>query len=132
MIAWNSFAELLQGPGCGRMGGDITVQNAATSHLHDHEHVQHSEPGCDRNQEISRRNSLGVIPDKRTPVLRGGSLPSSRISILRPVRPHRSWRKQDPEFHRQLCCHALLAPGRILLHHAHNQQAKVFRNPRPS
>jgi ATP-dependent Clp protease ATP-binding subunit ClpA len=55
-----------------------------------------------------------------------------RITILRPVRPHRSWRNQDPKLHGHFCCDALLALGRVLLHHSHNQLANVFRNPRSS
>jgi hypothetical protein len=47
VIARDGFSKLLQGPGCGRMGREIAVQNAATSHLHHHEHVQHSETSRD-------------------------------------------------------------------------------------
>ena len=71
MIARDGFSKLLQGPGCGRMGREIAVQNAATSHLHHHEHVQHSETNRDGYQEVSGHDGLGVVADKRPPVLRG-------------------------------------------------------------
>src|SRR6202008_5127764 len=80
------FSKLLHGPGCSRIGRDIAVKNAATSHFHHHEHVQHSEASRDGYQEVSGHNSLGVIADKRTPVLRTCSPTASRIPLLRPVR----------------------------------------------
>jgi hypothetical protein len=132
VIARDGFSKLMQGPGGSRMGRNIVLQNAATSHFHHHEHVQHSEAGRDCHPKITRHDDLGVIADKRPPVLRGCSPTASRITILRPVRPHSARRNQDPELHRQFCCDALLAPGRVLPHHAHNQLAKNFRNPRSS
>src|ERR1700747_3911971 len=82
MIAGNGFAELLPGPTSSRMSRDLAVQNATAPHLHDHEHVQHSEPGGDRDQNISGHDGLGVIADKRLPVLRGSSPPRSWITFL--------------------------------------------------
>jgi hypothetical protein len=131
MITRDGFSKLLHGPGCSRMGRDIAVRNAATSHFHHHQQVQHSEASRDGYQ-VSGHDGLGVIADKRPPVLRGCSPTASRIPLLRPVRPHRSGRNQDSELHRKFGCDALLAPGRVLLHHAHHQLAKIFRNPRSS
>ena len=84
VIARDGFSKLLQGPGGSRMGRNIAVQNAATSHFHHHEHVQHSEAGRDCHQKITRHDDLSVIADKRPPVLRGCSPTASRITILRP------------------------------------------------
>jgi tetratricopeptide (TPR) repeat protein len=95
MIAGNGFAELLHGPTSSRMSRDIAVQNATAPHLHDHEHVQHTEPGCDRDQKISGHDGLGVIADKCLPVLRGSSPSRSWITFSRPIRSHRSWGDQD-------------------------------------
>src|SRR5215813_14546960 len=100
VIAGNSFSELLQGPAGSRMSRDIAVQNTAASHFHDHEHVQHSEPGRDRDQKISSQNGLGVIADKGPPMLRRSSPPRSWISASRPIRSYRSRRDQDSELHR--------------------------------
>src|SRR5215475_14728522 len=97
MIAGNRFSKLLQGPSCGRMSGDVTVQNAASVDFHNHEDIQPAEACRDRRQEISGHHGLGVIPDEASPVLRGGSAPALRISALRPVRPHRPGRYPDPE-----------------------------------
>jgi len=68
------------------MGRDIAVQNAATSHFHHHEDVQHSEASRDGYQEVSGHDGLGVVADKRSPVLRGCSPTASRITLLGPVR----------------------------------------------
>ena len=119
-------------PGRCRMSRDVTVQNAATADFHDHQNIQHPEPCRDRHQEISGHHGLGVIPHEASPVLGGGSPPVLGISISRPVRPHRPGRYQDPELHRQLRRYPLLAPSRTLPHHAHNQPAKIVRNPRSS
>src|SRR6201984_2394560 len=75
---------------CSRMGRDIAVKNAATSHFHHHEHVQHSEASRDGYQEVSGHDGLGVIADKRPPVLRSCSPTASRIPLLWAVRPHSS------------------------------------------
>ena len=109
VITRDRFSKLLQGPGCSRMGRDIAVQNAATSHFHHHQHVQHSEASRDGYQEVSGHDGLGVIVDKRPPVLRSCSPTASWIPLLRPVRPHRSGRNQDSELHRTFGCGALLA-----------------------
>jgi len=114
------------------MGGDIALQDAATSHFHHHEHVQHSEASPDGYQEVSGHDGLRVVADKRPPLLRACSPTASRITIVRPIRPHRSWRNQDPELHRQFRCDAFFAPARVLPYQAHNQLAKIFRDPRSS
>jgi hypothetical protein len=118
MIAGNRFSKLLQSPGRSRMSRDVTVQNPAAADFHDHEDIQLPVACRYRYQEISGYHGLGVIPHEASPVLRGGSSPALRISIVRPVRPHRTGRYQDPQLHRQLRRYTLLAPGRILPHHA--------------
>jgi hypothetical protein len=52
MLTRDGFSKLLHSPGCSRMGRDIAVKNAATSHFHHHEHVQHSEGSRDGYQEV--------------------------------------------------------------------------------
>ena len=64
VIARDSFSKLLQGPACGRMGRDITMQDAAPSHFHHHEHVQHAEASRDGYQELSGHDGLRVIVNK--------------------------------------------------------------------
>ena len=64
VITRDGFSKLLQGSGCSRMGRDIAVQNAATSHFHHHQHVQHSEASRDGYQEVSGHDGLGVIANK--------------------------------------------------------------------
>ena len=99
------------------VGWTVTLQcrMRRTSHFHHHEHVQHSEASRDGYQEVSGHDGLRVVADKRPPLLRACSPTASRITIVRPIRTHRSWRNQDPELHRQFRCDALFAPGRVLL-----------------
>src|SRR5215467_634128 len=59
VIAENGFSKLLQSPGCGRMSGDVTVQNAATANFHNHEDIQQAESCRDRHQGISCYHGLG-------------------------------------------------------------------------
>jgi hypothetical protein len=72
MIAWNRFAKLLQGPGCRWMCGDVAMHDASCPNLHKEEHVESSKPSGHHNQEIAGDDGLGVIADKRLPVLRTG------------------------------------------------------------
>ena len=125
MITRDDFSKLLQGSGSGRMGRDIAVQNAATSDFHKYDHVQHSEASRDGYQEVSGHDGLGVIANERPPVLRSCSPTASRIPILRPVGPHRSWRNQDSELHLKFGCDALLTPCRVLLHHTQNESVRA-------
>ena len=82
MIAWDRFAKLLQGPGCRWMRGDVAMHDAPRPDLHQEEHIESSEPGCHHDQEIASDDGLGMIADKRPPVLRRGSpvAPSLRAS----------------------------------------------------
>ena len=61
VIAWDGFSKLLQGPGCSRMGRNIALQDAATSHFHHHEHIQHAESSRGRRQEISDYDALAWL-----------------------------------------------------------------------
>jgi hypothetical protein len=44
---WESLRGLLQGPGSGRMRGDIEVKDTSRPNLHHHKHIQDAEPGLD-------------------------------------------------------------------------------------
>src|SRR5215469_11351091 len=70
MVAWNRFAKLLQGPGRRWMCGDVAMHDAPCSNLHQEEHIESSEPGGHYDQEIAGDDGLGVIANKRPPVLR--------------------------------------------------------------
>jgi hypothetical protein len=83
-----------------------------------------------KNQEVITNNQekFDSVLKKQETILKN----QTRIPILRPARPHGSRRDQDPELHRKFGRDALLAPSRVLPHHAPNQLAKNFRNPRSS
>jgi hypothetical protein len=72
MIARNRFAKLLQGPGRRWMRGDVAMHDAPGPDLHQEEHIESSEPGGHYDQEIAGDDGLGVIANKRPPVLRTG------------------------------------------------------------
>src|SRR5438445_12112411 len=65
---------------------------------HGEKNTKHLESHCHRNQKIAGDNSVSMIPDERTPVLRRGSGARSSAQLLRPVFADGSWRNADAEF----------------------------------
>jgi hypothetical protein len=98
----NRFAKLLQGPGCRWMRGDVAMQDAPCPDLHQEEHIESSKPSGHHDQEIAGDDGLGVIADKRLPVLRRGSPVASSLRFGRPIGAHRPWRNIDTQLDRQL------------------------------
>ena len=132
MIAGNRFAKLLRGPGRRWMCGDVAIHDAPCPNLHEEEHRESSKPGGHHNQEIASDDRLGVIADKRPPVLRRGPPVASSLRFGRPIGAHRPWRNIDTQLHRQLRCHTRLSPSRILLCHLHDEFADVLRKSWPT
>jgi hypothetical protein len=123
MIARNRFAKLLQRPGCRWMRGDVagTMRRVPTSISSRH-----------HDQEIAGDDGLGMIADKRPPVLRRGPQVAPSLRLGRPIGAHCTWRNIDTQLHRQLCCYTCLSPSRILLCHLHNKFADAFRKSWPT
>src|ERR1035438_9503884 len=69
MVARQRLPELLQGPLCSRVGGDVVVENSSCSKFHDHEYVKCAKSGRDHNEEVTRHDHLGMIVDKSQPTL---------------------------------------------------------------
>ena len=46
---------VLEGPGCGRMGSHVEVNNSAGSMFHDHQHVKDSKSGARYKRRSHRR-----------------------------------------------------------------------------
>ena len=132
MIARNRFAKLLQGPRCCWMCGDVAMHDATCPNLHQEEHIESSEPGGHYDQEIAADDGLGVIADKRPPVLRRGSPMAPWLRFGRPIGAHRTWRNIDTQLHRQLRSQTCLSPSRILLCHLHDEFADVLGKSRPA
>src|SRR6516225_4632689 len=132
MVAWNRFAKLLQGPGRHWMCGDVAMHDAPCSDLHQEEHIESSEAGGHYDQEIAGGDGLGVIANKRPPVLRRSPPVASSLRFGRPIGAHCAWRNIDAQLHRKLRCHARLAPSRILLCHLYDEFADVLRNSWPT
>jgi hypothetical protein len=95
MIARNRFAKLLQGPGCRWMCGDVAMHDTPCPDLHQKEHIESSETGGHYDQEIAGDDGLGVIANKRPPVLRTGPLGASSLRFWRPIGAHCAWRNID-------------------------------------
>jgi len=92
MIGWNCVWKLLQGPFRRWVRGEIAVEDAPGPKFHEEKDVESSESSSNHNEKIAGDDGLSVVADKRLPVLRGGSVWSSRAGFGRPIRPHRSWR----------------------------------------
>ena len=60
VIQSNHFAQLLQRPGGGRMGGDVAEDQATAAMLDDHEHVQRAETGGNGEAKVTGKDSLSV------------------------------------------------------------------------
>jgi len=73
MVARDRFPKLLQCPVCSQMRSHVVMDNAPTPHLHCKKNTEHMESHCHRNQKIAGDNSVSMIPEERTPVLRRGS-----------------------------------------------------------
>src|SRR5271167_1703574 len=69
-LTGDDLPELLQGPLCGGMSGDVEVSDPASAHFHDHEDVQHPKSGRHGDEEIASQNALGMVADKGHPTLR--------------------------------------------------------------
>ena len=114
------------------MRGDVAMHDAPCPDLHQEEHIESSKPGGHHDQEIAGDDGLGMIADKRPPVLRRGPPAASSLRFGRPIGAHRTRRNVDTQLHRKLCCHARLSPSRILLCHLHDEFADVLRNSWPT
>jgi len=128
MIAWDCFAKLLQGPVRRWMCGDVAMHDAPCPDLHQEEHIESSKPGRHHDQEIAGEHGLGMIANKRPPVLRRSPPFASSLRFWRPIGAHCAWRNIDAQLHRKLRGHARLAPSWILFCHLHDEFADVLRN----
>src|SRR5260370_24485880 len=63
-------------------------KDARLSNLHEEEHVESSKPSGHHDQEIAGDDGLGVIADKRLPVLRRGPPVASSLRFARPTGAH--------------------------------------------
>jgi len=73
-ISWRimlrkSIAELLCGPGCGRMRGDRHVDDPSTVAREDDQYVQQPERGSRYDEEVGGHDLARVIGQKRSPGL---------------------------------------------------------------
>ncbi len=71
MITRECFAQLLLGPVCAGMIGDVDVQDSSPSQLHKNEHIKDTESGRHHDEEVTSHNSLSVIAYEGQPALAG-------------------------------------------------------------
>jgi hypothetical protein len=64
MVRRYSFAQLLEGPGCGGMGRRVDVNHSTSSMFHHDKHIKNSKSGGHCNAEVTSDNGVGVIPEK--------------------------------------------------------------------
>ena len=79
------FAKLLQGPGCGGMGGDIEMQESSRAHFHQDKHIDHPKVDRDGDEKITSQHALGMIANKGRPALGWSGPPSTVVHILRQI-----------------------------------------------
>jgi hypothetical protein len=83
------------------------VHDAAALVLEHEEHVQDAKRGCGNDKKVDGNESMGVIPEKRTPGLR------RRLSPTRHVARHCGFCDLEAE-HKQLTVNARRSPSRAL------------------
>ena len=71
MFTGECFAQLLLGPLCAGVIGDVDVQNFAPAQFHENEYIKDTEPGRDHDEEVTCHNILGVIAYEGQPALAG-------------------------------------------------------------
>ena len=122
MIDACHFAQLLQRPDCGRVSGDIAVNQATSAVLDDDEDVEHPEARRDGQAEVAGENPLSVKTQEGRPaqIL---SRPARRTPGH--VLAHRAWRDPDSELQQQFVGDALLAPEGILRGHPADQALQL-------
>jgi hypothetical protein len=69
MIAGYGFAQLLNRPVGRWVWRRVAVKDAAGADLHHNEYVNNTEADSNRDHEIARQQSPGVVADKRAPGL---------------------------------------------------------------
>ena len=82
------LAELLQRPIGLRLRRDVVVKNLSPTQFREHEHIQDSESGGDRDEEIAGHNSFGRGCGQRSAI--AGSVPAYGQGI--PLQPGTSGR----------------------------------------
>lgn len=71
MITRECFAQLLLGPVCAGVIGDVDVQDFSPPQLHENEYIKDTESGCDYDEEVTSHHRLSVIAYEGEPALAG-------------------------------------------------------------
>ena len=68
-VSGKGLPDLLRGPGCGRMSGDVEVENTPAVVGEDHEAEEKPEGGRGDDEEVAGCRGAKVIPKKGAPGL---------------------------------------------------------------
>lgn len=71
-LTGDDLSELLECAVSGGVSRNVEVSDPARSDFQDHEDVEHSKCGSDRDEEVAGQNALGMVADERHPTLRRG------------------------------------------------------------
>src|SRR5208282_3153807 len=88
--------------------------------------------GTRYDEEVAGDDGRRVILEKGRPTLIATTVTAGRARRFGQIFPDGARRYAQAEFHQQLVCDPLLAPGRILARHHADQTLEVGRNPRPA
>jgi len=126
----DGFSELLECPVSGRVSRNVEVSDPARSHFQDHEDVEHSKCGSDRDEEVAGQNAMGMVADERHPTLRRG--PTLGACVIGHIAPDGPRRDPDAQLQKKFRGDALLAPGHIVCCHLRDQLLEVGGNSWPA
>ena len=129
MFTGEGFAQLLLGPLCAGVIGDVDVQNFAPAQFHENEYIKDTEPGRDHDEEVTSHNCLSVIAYEGQPPLAGIGLSAGTLGQ---ILADRARRNPNAQFQFQLVCDVFLSPGRVLSGNLADLRLDVVRQTRPS
>jgi hypothetical protein len=125
----DDFSELLECPVSGGVSRNVEVSDPARSHFQDHEDVEHSKCGSDRDEEVAGQNALGMVADERHPTLRRG--PTLGACVIGHVASDCARRDPNTQLQQEFCSDPLLTPSRVALCHLSNQLLHFGRDAWP-
>src|SRR5215510_8446924 len=102
MIGRYRFAQLLQGPLCRGMRGDIDMEQAAAGVFNNHKDVEHTKGGCDGDTKVTGHNRLRMVAHKRCPTLRLDTCARTAVQTCGHVRAHSSRRYLQTKLEQQV------------------------------
>src|SRR4051794_21208381 len=111
MTAGECLPELLCGPFCGRVSGDVVMENSSATQFDNDEHVQYAECGGDHDEKVAGDDYLSMVSDEGQPTLL--RIGRAHRSATTQVLSDSTGRYSNTKFHFRFVGNALLSPGHI-------------------